>query len=252
MRRLAFWALLPFLIPQALWVRRTAPRFADAAGPRSGRVGEGTAKHLVAVGDSIIAGVGAPTLEQALVGQTARALAERLGVSVSWQSSGRTGQTSDGLLGKQLDALPDVDADYVIVSIGVNDVTRVERSRAFADNVRDIAERIRRCYPRAVVGFAGLPPLGVFPLLPQPLRAALGLRAGIFNRALDELLGNIAGAVFIPVEFEAGPDMFSDDGFHPSPSGYATFGSAVAEALVAAESPDSQGRAPAPGLPGSP
>ena len=59
MRNLLFWGLFPLLIPQALWVRKTAPRTAPAAGPRSGTVGDGRPIRLVGVGDSIIAGVGA-------------------------------------------------------------------------------------------------------------------------------------------------------------------------------------------------
>ncbi len=242
MRRIAFWTLLPFLIPQALWVRKTAPRFSDAAGPPVGSVGEGPTKQLVAVGDSIIAGVGAATLDQALVGQTARALASMLDANVHWNALGQTGQTSSGLLAEQLGRLPDSDADYVIVSIGVNDVTRVERTRTYIRNIGNIAEKIRARYPRATIGFAGLPPLGVFPLLPQPLRAALGLRAVTFNEELARLLNDIPGAIFIPVDFDASPGMFSDDGFHPSELGYAEFGGVVADALVAAkvsaEAPD--------------
>jgi lysophospholipase L1-like esterase len=49
--------------------------------------------HLVGVGDSIIAGVGAPTLDDALVGQTARALADRLSAEFHWQAFGRTRKT---------------------------------------------------------------------------------------------------------------------------------------------------------------
>lgn len=238
MRRIAFWTLLPFLIPQALWVRKTAPRFSDAAGPPSGSVGEGPSKHLVAIGDSIIAGVGAPTLEQALVGQTAAALAERLDASIAWHATGRTGQTSKGLLAGQLAELPDVDASFVIVSIGVNDVTRVETTRQFARNVRAIADHLENRYPRARVAFAGLPPLGLFPLLPQPLRAALGLRAATFNETLEALLASDPRTVYVPVEFDASNSSFANDGFHPSPEGYAVFGEVMAEAIIAAESPD--------------
>lgn len=235
MRRVAFWTLLPFLIPQALWVRKTAPRFSDAAGRPDGSVGAGPVKQLVAVGDSIIAGVGAATLDRALVGQTARALADKLDATIDWNALGQTGQTSSGLLADQLGRLPGTDADYVIVSIGVNDVTRVERTRTYVRNIRRIAETIRARYPRAIIGFAGLPPLGVFPLLPQPLRAALGLRAVTFNEELSTLLDDIPGAIFIPVDFEASPGMFSDDGFHPSELGYTEFGGIVADALIAAK-----------------
>ena len=238
MRRLAFWTLLPFLIPQALWVRKTATRFSDAAGPRNGCVGDGTPKQLVAIGDSIIAGVGAPTLDQALVGQTARSLSDRLGARIDWHASGQTGQTSQGLLDGQIDGLPDTSADFVIVSIGVNDVTRVKRTSSYTQNISRITRALRARYPQATIGFAGLPPLGVFPLLPQPLRAALGLRANIYNDELSTLLAGIPGAIYIPVAFDASPGMFSDDGFHPSPLGYEAFGNVVADALIAAKVPE--------------
>ena len=241
MRRIAFWTLLPFLAPQALWVRKTAPRFSDASGPPNGSVGSGPRKQLVAVGDSIIAGVGAPTLSEALVGQSAKSLADQLGARVDWHALGQTGQTSTGLLSEQLEHLPDTHADFVIVSIGVNDVTRVVRTRTFIRNISRIAETLRERYPSAVIGFAGLPPLGVFPLLPQPLRAALGLRAATFNVELSALLQRKARAVYIPVSFDASPAMFSDDGFHPSPLGYAAFGETVAAELIAAETPNSAG-----------
>jgi lysophospholipase L1-like esterase len=70
-----FWIVFPFLVPQALYVRKTAPRFAPAHGPAEGSVGEGEQTRLLAIGDSIIAGVGASAFSKALVGQTASALA---------------------------------------------------------------------------------------------------------------------------------------------------------------------------------
>ena len=56
MRNVVFWGSLPFLAPQALYVRRTAPRFAEASGPSKGAIGAGPGKRLVAIGDSIVAG----------------------------------------------------------------------------------------------------------------------------------------------------------------------------------------------------
>ena len=113
MRRLLFWLCLPLVIPQALWVRRTAPRFADAAGPSQGQTGTGDPQTLLAVGDSIIAGVGADTLEQALVGQTALALSKVFNNRIAWHAVGTTGATSSRLIKDQLPALPSVSADFI-------------------------------------------------------------------------------------------------------------------------------------------
>ena len=199
MQRALFWTSLPFMAPQALWVRKTATRFADAAGPRVGSAGSGPRRRLVAVGDSIIAGVGAPTLDQALVGQTAAALAQRFEVRVDWWAFGTTGERSGGLLERLVPALPDLDADFVIVSMGVNDVTGLSTTRRFRGNMRGALDGLRRRYPRAAIAVAGLPPLGVFPLLPQPLRACLGLRAAILDGVLGKIVADVAGAAFVAV-----------------------------------------------------
>ena len=78
----------------------------------------------------------------------------------------------------------------------------------------------------------GLPPLGLFPLLPQPLRAVLGLRAAIFNRELAQAVAGMRGAVFVPVEFDAEPDSFADDGFHPSAVSYGLLAEHVAATIL--------------------
>ncbi len=237
MRRALFWTMLPFMAPQAMWVRKTAPRFSDAAGPSSGCIGQGPDHQLVAVGDSIIAGVGAPTLAQALVGQTARALASELDARLAWQAYGRTGERSAGLVARRLSTLPDVDADFVIVSMGVNDVTGLTTTQDFGQNMHAVLRGIRLSYPRARIAVAGLPPLDMFPLLPQPLRAFLGMRAKTLSTVLRDVIESHAGVTFVPIAMDFRRERFSEDGFHPSPDGYREFGRAMAAALLAIDEP---------------
>ena len=123
MRNLLFWGLFPLVLPQALWVRKTAPRFAPAAGPESGAVGEGRPIRLIGIGDSIIAGVGASTLSRALIGETASSLAGSLDAEVRWHAVGKSGARSLDVLETFVQRLPEEPADVFIVSVGVNDVT---------------------------------------------------------------------------------------------------------------------------------
>ena len=94
MRRLVFWAAPPFVLPQAVRVRRNAPRFPAPEGPRSGSVGTGRALRLLAIGDSIVVGVGAKTMEQSLVGRVASRLADRLPARIDWTAVGSIGATT--------------------------------------------------------------------------------------------------------------------------------------------------------------
>ena len=102
MRSIVFWALFPLVIPQAFIVRRNAPRLSGAAGASSGYVGSGRSVRLMAIGDAIIAGVGADTVAEALPGQVAEELAALHECQVSWTVSGLTRATSSGVMSRLL------------------------------------------------------------------------------------------------------------------------------------------------------
>lgn len=232
LRSLLFWSLFPLVLPQALYVRSRAPRFAAADGATEGSVGSGAPLKLLAVGDSIIAGVGAARLEQALVGQTAAALADKLGRRVDWSAFGESGIRSDGLLNELLGRLPVDAADVVLVSIGVNDVTGLRSLRRWRRNLRELIGWLSTYSPEAVLCFAGLPPMGTFPLLPQPLRALIGLRAKSFDATAARIVAESPRTVYVPVAFSARAELFSGDGYHPSEAGYRDFAEAVACAIL--------------------
>ena len=233
MRSVFFWATFPLLVPQALNVRRTAPRFAAAAGPREGAVGSGKQKKLFAVGDSIIAGVGASSLSRALVGQASLALAGALKCRVEWRARGEIGASSATVLRELINPEQAAGADFIVLSVGVNDITSLTRISSWKKNLAGLLERFTALSPSAVVAVAGIPPLGSFPLLPQPLRAVFGVRGQCFDQAARRVVTDFPNAVHIPLDFDTRPEKFAADGFHPSEQGYAEFGEAVAAGIVA-------------------
>lgn len=239
MRSLIFWLLFPWLIPQALYVRQTAPRFAPAGGPTEGSVGNGNSKseskqvRLLAIGDSIVAGVGASELSKALIGQTAAALAESIDARVSWQAIGASGYDCGKILELLVPKLPHTSADYIIVSVGVNDVTGLTGLGAWRKNLSELLRQLRAHSPQATIAVAGLPPLHGFPLLPQPLRAVLGIRARSLDHAAIAVARRFPGAVHVPLDFDPDPSGFAGDGYHPSEESYVTFGRFMADGLIA-------------------
>ncbi len=233
LRELCFWGAIPFLIPQAMHVRRTAPRFAGAAGSPFGVVGEGEDLSLLAIGDSIIAGVGATDFSASLVGRTAESLSGKLSRRVDWRAHGRVGARSADVLDDLIEQAGSKRADVVLVSVGVNDVTGLRTTGSWIRNLRSILTRLREHSPDAVIALNGLPPLSQFPLLPQPLRAVIGLRGRTFDHAARSVIGENAGVIHVPIEFETSPEKFSNDGFHPSEASYVDFASTVADAVIA-------------------
>ena len=231
MRNLIFWLLFPFVAPQALYLRRSAPRFAPAAGPASGTIGDGELVRLLAIGDSIVAGVGARSLANALVGRTAAALAEAKNCQVHWIAAGVSGYDSSKVLHRLVPEIPTTPFDHIIVSVGVNDITGLKTLRHWRRNLRQLLQILHRHSPNATIAVAGIPPMHRFPLLPQPLRAVIGLRAREFDRIARIVVAGQSKAHYVALEFEPDPDEFSGDGYHPSEASYAGFGEAVAEHL---------------------
>ena len=82
-----FWGLLPVTAAQGLWLRNKALRLPGASGERAGVIGAGPDYHLLAIGDSIIDGVGTGTTAASLPVQFAQELATRRGLRVRWRIS---------------------------------------------------------------------------------------------------------------------------------------------------------------------
>ena len=176
-RRLTFWILLPLSAVQGLWLRYTATRLPEATGARSGVCGHGAELRLLALGDSIIAGVGTGSMEHSLPVQFANALASLRKCSVQWRVMGANGADISDLRSSIKLLSHQQQVDVIMISIGVNDVTGLSSTRRWRFQVNQLVSELALKWPKARVMFAGLPPMGQFPLLPQPLRFTLGLRA---------------------------------------------------------------------------
>ena len=215
-RQIGFWLLLPLSGVQGLWLRRTAIRLPEASGPCSGVCGEGKPLHLLALGDSIIAGVGTGIRERSLPVQFAQVLAASRGCSVHWCTEGANGADISDLLHTLSKFHPEQRADVILISIGVNDVTGLSSIRRWRCLVGQLVLALRDKWPHAQVIFAGLPPMGVFPLPPQPLRFSLGQRAARLDTVAAEIISRQPGMRHIPTVINPLEQEFCEDGFHPS------------------------------------
>jgi len=230
---LGFWSAFALLLPQAIWVRTTARRLPPADGVWHGETGTGPDYlRLLALGDSIIAGVGARTLEHALVGQSAKHLADALDACVHWKALGRSGATTRQIESRLLPRLENEPIDAILVSAGVNDVISLHSLARWRRDIESLLAALIDRWPGVVIAFSGLPPMNHFPALPRPLRAVFGMRARQFDRVLREHLKEYPQAAHIPLAFEAREGSFCDDGFHPSEQSYAEFGELAATAIT--------------------
>jgi len=228
-RRLAFWLLLPLSAVQGLWVRRTALRLPEARGARTGTVGQGEELRLLALGDSIIAGVGTGSVEKSMPVQFAQALASSRKCSVQWQVIGANGAEISDLRHSIRQLEDQQHVDVILISIGVNDVTGLSSTRRWRMQVNRLVAELSEKWPQARVIFVGLPPMGKFPLPPQPLRFTLGQRASTLDSIAADIILRQELMLHIPTEINPGEQEFCEDGFHPSAESCAYWASVLAQ-----------------------
>ena len=232
-KRILFWSLLPLGVPQGLLLRRNAPRFGAAPGETFGVVGKGKRISLVAIGDSIVEGVGAGRADNALAGATAKHLARILEAEISWQAVGKIGATSLRVLKELVPLLSKNPVDVFVVSVGVNDVTSLSRTGRWNDNLTNLLKSLRAHSPKATIVMVGVPPFEGFPLLPKILQLAFGMRGKSFDVVARQIIQQMEGVIHVPLDFDPQPEKFSADGYHPNAESYSEIGLAVAEAIAA-------------------
>lgn len=218
-------ALFPLLIAQALYVRRKALILPEPTGPRSGTKGQGTPLRLLIAGDSSGAGVGAVHQQQALSGHLSQTLSSDH--TLTWQLEAKTGATSATTL-DHLTKLPQQRFDVVVLALGVNDITRNVPLARWLETHRDLHDLLRAKFGTRLILASGIPPMHVFPLLPQPLRWVLGRTARRFDTALADIAGTTADVTHLPFDLPFEPKYIAQDGFHPSPAAYALWAATLA------------------------
>tara|TARA_R110002020_G_scaffold358559_4_gene570933 strand:+ start:12099 stop:12812 length:714 start_codon:yes stop_codon:yes gene_type:complete len=222
-------ALSPVLLFQAVQLRRRALRLPEADGPRDGIAGDGPVLRILIIGDSSAAGVGVATQDLALAGQLAAALGPLH--CVHWQLIASTGATTPTTLA-ELEARTLPAADIVLVVLGVNDVTRGGPMAGWLATHARLRNLLRKRTGARHLYIAQVPPLGAFPLLPDPLRWVLGRRAQRFDAALRAALQSETDTTYVPLPDTLNPGDMAEDGFHPGAVIYAEWAKEMARRII--------------------
>lgn len=230
MRFLLITVLLsPLLLLQGRWTRARTPRLPEAGGAREGTAGSGALLRLLILGDSAAAGVGAVDQRDALAGQLVAQLADRY--TVRWKLSAATGnKTSTVLAG--LPTAGQETFDVAVVSLGVNDVTGGISLNTFEQQQQTLLRELQQRFGVRHTVLSALPPMHLFPALPQPLRWVLGQRAKQFSEVLRRLSQQIERCSLCDVDTSGDRSMMAADGFHPGPPVYARWAAQIVGIIV--------------------
>lgn len=219
----------PVLWAQGIYVRKTTPLLPEPPGERQGSVGEGSILRLLIVGDSSAAGVGADTQDEAFLGHLVSGLARYHRVEFCLVAA--TGSTSAGTV-RHLQKIPAETFDIAVTVLGVNDSTGLISEDKFIADQSMLMSLLKEKFGVRRVVCSGLPPMHLFPALPQPLRWVMGSKAKSLDQALEKWLKSEPGCSYLKSDFTLDPKLMASDGFHPGPEVYRMWGEAMAQWIV--------------------
>ncbi len=224
--------LSPLLVAQGFWTRRRALKMPEAAGARASDV---TGDLILVLGDSVVAGVGVEHMTDSLAAQLCAAVSGNTGKPFGWRAIGTNGHRLQDVLDNlgQISQL-EVKPSLIVINVGVNDVSHLTSLTRWQLQLTSLVSRAKQDLKVPLV-LLGLPPMHAFPLLPQPLRFALGVRAKMLDASLERIAGLLTDVYFLPAELPLEPRFMAEDGYHPSRDGVAKWCETLAAQLVALE-----------------
>jgi len=217
----------PFLYLQGQYTRWKVGVLPDAAGPTTGRTGDGDAAKLFVLGESTVAGLGARSHDVALAGQFAKNLAAKIGCAVEWTVVGKSGVTARQTIDELLPGAPDEKFDYILIGLGGNDVLKLSPPTRWRRDMTELLTRLREKHPEAVIFLSNCPMIRLSPALPNPLKSVLWQLSKLHNDNIGDLTSQMDRVFYYPQPADITLEGFFADGIHPSERGYADWSAAM-------------------------
>jgi lysophospholipase L1-like esterase len=221
-------ALIPALVIQGNRIKKNTLRLPEPEGAREGQTGTGNKLSLLILGDSAAAGVGVEHQDDALLGAILHELKDDF--EIDWKLQAKTGDTSSKVI-HALDQIGVQHYDVIVTSVGVNDVTKLIPVEVWIQKQEQLYSKIQQKFSPKLIIAAGVPPMNMFPALPNPLAWLFGQYAKQMNQQLEKFVNQQVNMQWIEYDIEKYRAMnlqMAADGFHPSKEVYTLWGQEVA------------------------
>lgn len=189
------------------------------------------ALSILIVGDSAAAGVGVEHQDDALLGAILKDLQHDF--KIQWKLHAKTGDSTAKVI-RAIEQLETEHFDVVISSVGVNDVTKLMPADIWIQKQKKLYAMIQQKFSPELVIAAGVPPMNMFPALPNPLAWLFGQYAKKMNQQLAKFVASQDSMQWIEYDIEKYRAMnleMAADGFHPSKEVYTLWGQEVASKI---------------------
>jgi lysophospholipase L1-like esterase len=213
--QLQLFPWLPYLVYQAKKVRKSSPKLPSQSSLLT--LGQGE-KHVLLLGESTVAGVGASAAAHTLAGNFAR----MLGDSYQIETIGKKGlRVKDALSLYQLHKKTRATStEGVILFLGANDCFLLTSPQEFKQELRSLIQQIQVESDANWIYLAAIPPVHLFPAFSEQMRAFLSKQRAYLQREMEDIAANDPKVIYHTIPMDLQPEFFSADGVHPSDLGY--------------------------------
>ena len=225
--QLQLFPWLPYLVYQANNVRKSSPKLPSQSSLLT--LGQGE-KHVLLLGESTVAGVGASAAAHTLAGNFSR----MLGDSYQIETIGKKGlRVKDAFSLYQLQKKSrTTTSEGVILFLGANDCFLLTSPQEFKQELRSLIQQIQVETDANWIYLAAIPPVHLFPAFSEQMRAFLSKQRAYLQREMENIAANDTKVIYHAIPMDLQPEFFSADGVHPSDLGYQKIAELAIEKMV--------------------
>lgn len=213
--QLQLFPWLPFLVYQAKKVRKSSPKLPSQSSLLT--LGQGE-KHVVLLGESTVAGVGASSESTTLAGNFSRIFGETYQIETIGKKGLRVKEAFSLYLRHKKSRSKK--SEGVILFLGANDCFLLTSPQVFKKELESLIQQIRVDTNAEWIYLAAIPPVHLFPAFSEQMRSFLSKQRAYLQREMEDIASNYPKVIYHSIPMDLQPEFFSADGVHPSDWGY--------------------------------
>lgn len=213
--QLRLYPWIPFLVYQAKQIRESSPKLPS----QSSRLTLGQGKnHILLLGESTVAGVGASSPVHTLAGNFHRLFGESFQIETIGKKGLRVKEALSLYLQHRQSQTPK--STGVILFLGANDCFLLTSPVAFKKEVETLIYQIQMATSAQWVYLAAIPPVHLFPAFSKRMQSFLYRQRNYLQAELEKIASSNSKVIYHGIPMDLQPEFFSADRIHPSDLGY--------------------------------
>ena len=213
--QLQLFPWLPFLVYEAKKVRKLSPKLESQSSLLT--LGQGE-KHVVLLGESTVAGVGASSASTTLAGNFSRIFGDTYQIETIGKKGLRVKEAFSLYLEHKKSRSKK--SEGVILFLGANDCFLLTSPQVFRRELDSLIQQIQVVTDGEWIYLAAIPPVHLFPAFSEQMRSFLYRQREYLQREMEVIAARIPQVIFHQIPMDLSPEFFSADGVHPSDLGY--------------------------------